>query len=145
MANDMDRTLEIMEEDMEQGQKGVIAEEMREATQTGIVSLEDKKAEKEHSQNYTHTFKHPVEIEGKKYTKLTFYFDRLTGTDIEAVEDELQAMNQYVLSPELSSKFQSMIAARAAGVGSDEIKRLPVGEYMKIKNKARDFLLAVGY
>ena len=42
MANDMDRTLEIMEEDMEQGQKGVIAEEMREATQTGIVSLEDK-------------------------------------------------------------------------------------------------------
>lgn len=145
MANEMERTLGMMEADMEQGQQEVIAEEMKEAAKNGIISLEDKKAEKEHSQNYTHTFKHPVEIEGKKYAKLTFYFDRLTGSDVEAVEDELQAMNQYVVSPELSSKFQSMIAARAAGVGSDEIKRLPVGEYMKIKNKARDFLLAVGY
>lgn len=145
MEKEMNNVLENMKEDMQQGQQEVFAEEMQEAQKAGIVSLEDKKAEKEHSQNYTHTFKHPVEIEGNKYTKLTFYFDRLTGTDIETVEDELAAQNQYVISPELSSKFQSMIAARAAGVASDEIKRLPVGEYMKIKNKARDFLLAVGY
>ena len=122
-----------------------VAEEMQEAQTTGIVNLEDKKTEKEQSQNYTHNFRKPVEIEGKQYKSLTFYFDRLTGDDIEAIEAELQDQNKYVLSPEISSVFLSMLAARAAGVASDEIRHLPVGEYMKIKNRARDFLISAGY
>lgn len=123
----------------------VQAEEMREAQAAGVVNMADKKVEKEQSQNYTHTFKKPVEIEGKQYKTLTFYFERLTGDDVEAIEAELQDQNKYVLSPEISSTFQSMLAARAAGVASDEIRRLPLGDYMKIKNKARDFLVSTGY
>lgn len=119
--------------------------EMQEAQTTGVVVFEEKKEEKEKSANYTHKFSEPVEIEGKKYKELTFYFDKMTGSDIEAIEDELAAQNQYVISPELSSKFQSMLAARAAGIAADEVKRFKVKDYMKIKNKARDFLLAVGY
>lgn len=121
------------------------AQEMQEAQASGVVNLEDKKTEKEASLNYTHTFKTAREIEGKKYTKLTFYFENLTGEDIEAVEAELQDQNKYVLSPEISSAFQCILAAKAAGVASDEIRRLPVADYMKIKNKARDFLIAAGY
>ncbi|MBQ0067558.1 MAG: phage tail assembly protein [Phascolarctobacterium sp.] len=120
-------------------------QEMKEAQASGTVSFEDKKAEKENSLNYTHTFKTPREIEGKKYTSLTFYFEKLTGEDIEAVEAELQDQNKYVLSPEISSAFQCILAAKAAGVASDEIRRLPVPDYMKIKNAARDFLIATGY
>lgn len=126
---------------MEQAQ----AEEMREAQAAGAVNMADKKVEKEQSQNYTHTFKKPVEIEGKQYKTMTFYFERLTGDDIEAIEAELQDQNKYVLSPEISSVFQSMLAARAANVASDEIRRLPLGDYMKIKNKARNFLVSTGY
>lgn len=134
-------------EEKTEGMQEEFAEEMQEAQRTGVVSMEDKKAEKEaeKSQNYTHTFKTPVMIEGKQYKTMTFYFERLTGEDVEAVEAELQDQNKYVLSPEISSVFQSMLAARAAGVGSDEIKRLPVRDYMKIKNKARDFLVSAGY
>lgn len=121
------------------------AQEMQEAQASGVVSLEDKKKEKAASLNYTHTFNEPREIEGKKYTKLTFYFDNLTGEDIEAVETELQDQNKYVLSPEISSAFQCILAARAAKVPADEIRRLPVADYMKIKNKARDFLISAGY
>ena len=110
-----------------------------------MVSFEYKKTDKETSLNYTHTFKTATEIEGKKYTSLTFYFENLTGEDIEAVEAELQDQNKYVLSPEISSAFQCILAAKAAGVASDEIRRLPVADYMKIKNKARDFLIAAGY
>lgn len=120
-------------------------QEMKEAQAAGVVDFSDKKKEKNESANYTHTFKTPVEIMGKKYTALTFYFENLTGEDIEAVEAELQDQNKYVLSPEISSAFQCILAAKAAGVGSDEIRRLPVADYMKIKNKARDFLLAAGY
>ena len=121
------------------------AQEMKEAQANGMVNFGEKKTEKETSLNYTHTFKEPRQIEGKKYTALTFYFENLTGEDIESVEAELQDQNKYVLSPEISSAFQCILAAKAAGVASDEIRRLPVADYMKIKNKARDFLIAAGY
>ena len=137
---DTTKNTENMEQAAEQ------AKEMQEAQASGVVSFEEKKTEKENtSLNYTHTFKAPREIEGKKYTALTFYFDNLTGEDIEAVDQELADMNKYVLSPEISSAFQCILAAKAAGVASDEIRRLPVPDYMKIKNKARDFLIAAGY
>ena len=98
-----------------------------------------------HSMNYTHTFNPPVEIMGKKYKSLTFYFENLTGEDVEAVELELQARNIIVLDASVSSAFQSGIAARASGIASDEIARLPLRHYLKIKNAARDFLVNVGY
>lgn len=120
------------------------AEEMKQAQKTGTVDFSEKKEEKEKSGNYTHTFKKPVEIEGKKYSSLTFYFENLTGEDIEAVEEELQDQNKYVLSPEISSAFQSVLAARAAKVPADEIRRLPARDYMAIKNKARNFLINMG-
>ena len=50
-----------------------------------------------HSMNYTHTFNPPIEITGTQYKSLTFYFDRLTGEDVEAVELELQQRNIIVL------------------------------------------------
>ena len=128
-----------------QGQQEDFAEEMREAQKTGIVSMADKKNEKKTSLNYTHTFKAPVEINGQKQKALTFYFEKLTGEDVEAIEEELQDQNKYVLTPEVSSVFQTMLAARAAGVAADEIRRLPLGEYMKIKNQARSFLIESGY
>lgn len=120
------------------------AEEMQEAQKTGTVDFSAKKDEKEKSGNYTHNFKKPVEIEGQKYTSLTFYFDKLTGEDIEAIEEELMDQNKYVLSPEISSSFQSMLAARAAKIPADAIRRLPVRDYMAIKNKARNFLINMG-
>lgn len=128
-----------------QGQQEDFAEEMQEAQKTGIVSMNDKKKEKKSSLNYTHKFSEPVEIGGKKFTELTFYFDRLCGEDVEAIEEELQDQNKYVLTPEVSSVFQTMLAARAAGVGADEIRRLKIKDYMKIKNQARSFLIESGY
>ena len=128
-----------------QGQEEEFAEEMKEAQKTGIVSMNDKKKERKSSLNYTHNFKAPVEIGGQQMKSLTFYFEKLTGEDVEAIEEELQDQNKYVLTPEVSSVFQTMLAARAAGVGADEIRRLPLGEYMKIKNQARSFLIESGY
>lgn len=138
--SDTTNTTENMEQVTEQ------EKEMQEAQASGVVNFDDKKKDKEEdgSLNYTHTFKKPREIEGKKYTKLTFYFDNLTGEDIEAVEQELADQNKYALSPEISSAFQCILAAKAARVASDEIRRLPVGDYMKIKNKARDFFNCCG-
>lgn len=130
----------------DQGQQEDFAEEMREAEKTGIINMWDEKKDgKNKSANYTHTFKAPVEICGQKHKTLTFYFDKLTGADLEKIEEELQDQNKYILVPEVSSVFQTMLAARAAGVGADELRQLPIREYMKIKNQARSFLIEAGY
>ena len=102
----------------------------------------EKKAE---SNNYTHVFDKPVKIMNRDYKAITFYFDNLTGEDVEAAELELQARNIIVLSAEVSSAFQSTIAARAGRIPADELRRLPLKDYMKIKNAARNFLVNVGY
>lgn len=113
-------------------------------TATAAEAPQDKPADA-HSMNYVHTFNQPVEITGTQYKSLTFYFERLTGEDVEAVELELQQRNIIVLDATVSSAFQCGIAARASGIGADEIARLPLRHYLKIKNAARDFLVAVGY
>lgn len=113
-------------------------------TATAAEAPQDKPADA-HSMNYVHTFNPPVEITGTQYKSLTFYFERLTGEDVEAVELELQQRNIIVLDATISSAFQSTIAARAARIPSDELRLLPMADYMRIKNAARDFLVAVGY
>lgn len=137
-------TTKITNAENEEMESAATAEEMQQAQNTGTVDFSAKKEEKEKSGNYTHNFKKPIEIEGQKYTSLTFYFDKLTGEDIEAIEEELQDQNKYVLTPEISSAFQSMLAARAAKIPADAIRRLPVRDYMAIKNKARNFLISMG-
>lgn len=111
---------------------------------TGTADSSKKKGKEEDDGNYVHKFKKPVEIMGKKYSSLTFYFNKMTGEDIEAIEDELMDQNKYFLTPETSSAYQCILAAKAAGVASDEIRRLPAHDYMKIKNKARNFLINGG-
>lgn len=116
--------------------------EIKEAEKTGTV---DMSTETTNSGNYSHKFRNPVKIGDKTYTELVFYFEELTGADIEAIEEELQDQNRYVLSPEISSAFQTILAAKAAKVSSEVIRNLPVPDYMRIKNKARDFLVSAGY
>ena len=125
-----------------QAEDAVAEQEMQQAQASGTVDFNKKKEEKQASLNYTHKFAKPVTIMGKQYTSMTFYYENLRGDDMEGIEAEMQAQNLYALSPEVSSAFQSRLAARAAGVASDEIIHLPMRDYMKIKNSARDFLLA---
>ena len=117
--------------------------EVKEAEKTGTVDMNS--TSEAGSLNYIHTFKKPVEIEGEMYESIAFNYEDLTGEDVEAIEEELQQQSKYVISPEISKIFQCILAAKAAKVGSDEIRRLPVGDYLKIVNSARDFLVSVGY
>lgn len=133
--------MQAQENQMEQAAERA---EIEKAQATGVIEF-NKKEEQDKSLNYTHKFAKPTEIMGRKYESLTFYFEELTGDDVEDVELELQQRNIVVLSAEVSSAFQSAIAAKAAHMASDEIRRLPLRDYMKIKNAARNFLVAVGY
>lgn len=94
---------------------------------------------------YTHKFKTSFDYSGTAYEELTFNFERLTGRDMVAIETEMQMNNEYALAPEISRNFQSKMAARAAGIGSDVLDAMPLPDFNKITNAARDFLLNTGY
>ena len=94
---------------------------------------------------YTHVFKKPFEYEGRTYEELTFDFEHLKGRDMVAIENEMQGMSEYALAPEISTSFQSKMAARAAGIGSDVLEAMPLKDFNKITGAARRFLLDSGY
>lgn len=94
---------------------------------------------------YVHEFTKPYTYEDKTYTKLEFDFEKLIGDDLVAIENEMAAVGEYALSPEISTSFLYRLAARAAGVGSDVISHLPIRDFGKIKNKSRDFLISTGF
>lgn len=94
---------------------------------------------------YVHEFAKPYTFEDKTYTKLVFDFEKLIGDDLVAIENEMAAVGEYALSPEISTSFLYRLAAKAAGVGSDVIGHMPVRDFGKIKNKSRDFLISTGF
>ena len=94
---------------------------------------------------YVHEFTKPYIFEEKTYTRLVFDFEKLIGNDLVAIENEMAAVGEYALSPEISTSFLYRLAAKAAGVGSDVIAHMPIRDFGKIKNKSRDFLISTGF
>lgn len=94
---------------------------------------------------YVHEFTKPYTFEEKTYTRLVFNFEKLIGDDLVAIENEMAAVGEYALSPEISTSFLYRLAAKAAGVGSDVIAHMPIRDFGKIKNKSRDFLISTGF
>ena len=94
---------------------------------------------------YTHVLSKPFEHCGITHKKFVFDFEKLTGDDMVAIENEMAAVGEYALSPEISTSFLARMAARAAGVGSDVILKLPLKEFGKIKNESRNFLISTGF
>lgn len=94
---------------------------------------------------YVHEFTKPYTFEDKTYTRLVFDFEKLIGDDLVAIENEMAAVGEYALSPEISTSFLYRLAAKAAGVGSDVIAHMPIRDFGKIKNKSRDFLISTGF
>ncbi|MEA5057774.1 MAG: phage tail assembly protein [Anaerotignum propionicum] len=117
---------------------------------TNVVGMENTTATVEKTAEinegvYTHKFKKPFEYAGATYKELTFNFERLTGNDMISIETEMATRSQYALAPEISRNFQSKMAAKAAGIGSDVLEVMPLVDFNKITNAARDFLLNTGY
>lgn len=96
-------------------------------------------------EKYVHKFQKPYIYENKTYEELVFDFEKLRGEDLVAIENEMTSLGEIALSPEISTAYLYRLAARAAGVGSDVILQLPAKEFGRIKNKARDFLISLGF
>lgn len=106
-----------------------------------IILTADKNANTGASDTYIHTFKKPFEYEGNKYSTINFYFGKLTGREMLKIESEMQASNEYALDPLLSRNFLSKMASKASGIPSDVLEAMPLQDFNKITNAARNFLI----
>ena len=99
---------------------------------------------------YTHIFKKPftclVGTEEKTFEQLDFDFNKLTGQDSLSIENELQALGKPVIVAEMSGEYLLRRAARACSVkiSADDLAAMPLGDYNKIRSRARSFLLRSG-
>ena len=105
----------------------------------------EKDANTSAADTYIHTFKKPFEYEGKKYTSINFYFGKLTGSAMLSIESEMQAKNEYAIDPLLSRNFLSKMASKAGNIPSDVLEAMPLKDFNKITNAARNFLIDSGY
>jgi len=106
--------------------------------------------EAENSQDtYVHTFSKPFTFEGESFDSLTFDFSKLTANDSLAIEAELAAQGQVLITPEFSGEYLIRMAMRACTVrrndgrklGIDAFRTLPMAAYVRIRGRARSFLL----
>ncbi len=103
-------------------------------------------------EQFTRTLTKPVTFEGEAFDSLTFDFGSLTAADSLNIEAELAAMNRVVIVPEFSGDYLLRMAMRACTnrrkdgrkLGIDFFQALSLGDYVKIRGKARSFLLAAG-
>ena len=88
-------------------------------------------------------FKKPVKYNNKEYAKLSFDFDKLTGLDGLAIEEELQMLNKAVIVPALSGDYLVRMAARACTerIGADIFNYMSLKDYNRIRSAARSFLI----
>lgn len=92
---------------------------------------------------YVHKFRKPFTYDGKTFTELTFDWDKCTGEDALAIENELMALRKPVIVPTFSGEYLIRLAARACTVpiGADAFLRMSIADYNQIRSAARSFLL----
>ena len=109
---------------------------------TEKTDIYEKNDNDENAGVYVHEFREPYEYEGKKYKTLNFYFKNLTGQDMIDVEREMSDNNEFAIAPEFSSSYLLKTAAKAAGISSGAMVKMPINEAAKIRGRTRGFLLS---
>ena len=87
-------------------------------------------------------FTKPLEWCGKTYERAHLDFSRLTGRDMEAIDDEMGG--NLPAFPANSRRYQKLLAAKASKIPSDAITHLPAADYNAMVSAARNFLIATG-
>lgn len=102
---------------------------------------------------YTHIFRKPFSYEGRTYEELTFDWESLTGNDSLAIENEVVAKGKTLVVPAYTGEYLVGMAAHACTergengkrvIGTDTVRAMPLGDFQKICNRARNFLLRAG-
>ena len=86
-------------------------------------------------------FRKPYMFDGREYTEVDLHgLEDATGADINAVNKILTKMGVVSPTPEMTSDFAQLMAARVAHLPVEFFRGLPAREVMKLKNIVTGFL-----
>ena len=110
------------------------------------MSSEENKSNQasESANGQVYTLTRTFEFEGKTYEELTLDFDKLTGDDLLSCENELNATiseGTFIPMKEIDKRYLALVVAKAAGVPSELIRKLPAKDFSKVTVRAQNFLL----
>ncbi len=88
----------------------------------------------------------PITYNGKEIKELSFDFDKLTGRDGLAIEEEISLSGKSVIAPVFSIHYLVRMAARACTekIGIDLFDYISLKDFDRVRSAARSFLLRKG-
>ncbi len=112
-------------------------------TMTEEIKEAKKQAETDTVGHFTLKLRRPFTWEGTEYSELEFDWTELTGEDFLNIESEVNSEGYVVITPEFSTMFIVYMAIRGCKqpIGTDAVKKLPIGVFNRIRSRARSFLL----
>jgi hypothetical protein len=88
-------------------------------------------------------FNKPVEYNGAEITALVLDLESMSGDDLIELENGYRTLNKgkYIPVPDIEKGYQIMVAAFSLKVNPSVLRKLPAGDFNKICEAVRDFLL----
>lgn len=109
------------------------------------VTVLEKVVKVEETPENVFTLNKPINFDGEQVTALTLDFEKLTGADLEKAEVQFTAespQNSLVMVKEMAKGYSAIVAANAAGVPVDLIRKLSAPDYAKITTQTTVFLMS---
>jgi hypothetical protein len=83
----------------------------------------------------------PVKFEDVERSELVLNLDGLTGDDLASAEAEMQAAGEMPLLADTSKRYMMYVAAKAAGVPVEFIRKLKAPDATKVTLAVQGFLM----
>ena len=112
------------------------------------LEMAEQKAKEEAAKDNAVHFKFklitPIEYEGVTYNELEFDFGNISGADSLNIEAELNEMGIVVIAPTYQSPYLIRMCARGCKqkVDAQLFTHFKLRDYLRIRNKARNFLMS---
>jgi hypothetical protein len=84
----------------------------------------------------------PMKFEDIEKTELVLDLDGLTGDDLATAEAEMQTAGVIPVFADTSKRYLMYVAARAAGVPVEFIKRMKAPDVAKVTLEVQNFLIS---
>ncbi len=126
---------------------------MSNETKNNAVSIPDDEFNKavamavKSKDNFSIKLRKPITVvvgdTAEEVSELHFDFSKLTGNDSLAIERELSAMGSPVIVASMSGEYLIRMAVRSCStkIGMDDMGRMGISDFNRIRGAARNFLL----
>jgi len=102
----------------------------------------DSKNSKEKSYESTVIIKHPIELNGVLLNSIKLDFSKLTGDTVLKIDEELREEGMPTGFDNIWNQQAVLkLAARAAGMLTEDLRKLHAGDFMEVTFRTRNFFI----